>query len=125
EALMSAGFYHREAYFYRQLRDRYGVRAPQCYFAAEQQAPPQAVILLEDLSGRDIGFGSMLRPYAADEVASGLEALAQLHARSMQDPALATLPVPVAMEETRAIFDHILQLADSRFSAPRGCAVAH
>lgn len=125
EALMSAGFYHREAYFYREIRDRYDVRAPRCYFAAEQQDPPQAVVLLEDLGGADTRFGSMLKPYSAAEVGSGLEALAQLHARSMGDPHVVDLPVPVAMEETRAIFDHILQIAGDRFSSPRGCAVAY
>ena len=125
EALMSAGMYHHEAYFYRHIRDRYSVRAPKHYFAEEQHDPPQALVLMEDLGRGGRRFGSMLRPYSISEVRSGLQALAQFHARSMQDPRLDQLPLPVAMQETQAIFDHILQIAETRFAAPRGCAVAY
>lgn len=123
DLLMAAGFYHHEADFYRNVRDRYDVRAPRSYFAAGQRAPDQAVILLEDLGVSNVRFGLSLTPYAPEQVDSALEALAMVHGRSMTDDRLAELKLPVAMDDTRAIFDFIIQHAGQSFNTARGYSV--
>ena len=124
EALMAAGFYHREASFYRDVRDRYDIRAPICYFAGEQGDPPQGAVLIEDLGVPGISFGTPFKPYAAAQVASALAALANLHARSMNDLAVADLDMPPMLSETVAIFDAIIDNAEASFSSIRGDAIA-
>ena len=123
EALMEAGFYHREARFYRAVRDRYDIRAPICYFAGEQQDPPQGAVLIEDLGVAGISFGTPFKPYSAGQVASALAALANLHARSMNDPGVADLAMPLMLSETVAIFDAIIDNADASFGSIRGYAI--
>jgi Ecdysteroid kinase-like family len=121
--LMSAGFYHREAFFYGHVSGRYDIRLPKFYFARGQYDPDQAVILIEDLAQPGTRFGSALRPYSPDEVASGLEALAQLHSRSMTDRQVAAIGLPTAMKDSTVIFNNMIRDADALFGAARAFAV--
>jgi hypothetical protein len=80
--------YAVEVDFYRNIRPLLSIRSPESYFADVQQPPPQAAILLEDLSRRNVVFGYAPRPMTLDQVASGVEQLAILHSQSLAHPKL-------------------------------------
>jgi hypothetical protein len=90
--------YAVEVDFYRNIRKRLSIRSPESYFAVVQEQPSQATLLLEDLSKRGVVFGYAPRPMTLEQVASGLDQLAHLHAQSLADPALAALEPITAVQ---------------------------
>lgn len=82
------GVFEREVRFYKELASSVGVRVPSCYFAAFDPETQHSVILLEDLSG-DVGDNEAgCNPRMAQRA---IEAMATLHARWWNSPALAAL----------------------------------
>jgi tRNA A-37 threonylcarbamoyl transferase component Bud32 len=82
------GMFEREVRFYKELAPRVGVRVPLCYFAGFDPETQHSVILLEDLNG-DVGDDEAgCKPELAQRA---IEALAVLHARWWNSPALADL----------------------------------
>lgn len=81
-----------ETHWYTKEAAILGDRCPRCYHAAI--SGHDAVLLLEDLNNRDsIRFGAFDEPLNADDMASLLEVLAELHAARWNDPALVTTPM--------------------------------
>jgi aminoglycoside phosphotransferase (APT) family kinase protein len=83
--------YSVEVDFYRTIRAALPIRSPSSYFAMVQDQPPQATILLEDLTSRNVVFGSATKPMTLDQAASGLDQLAILHSQPLATPQLARL----------------------------------
>lgn len=80
EYLMPRGRYINEAVFYKSLQPELGMRCPQAFFA-EFDTSGQSVIVMEDLTLRDIHFNLATETVAVDAVRSGLRQLAKIHAR--------------------------------------------
>jgi len=87
--LATIGTYASEVRFYNELRDLVAVRTPACYYAEFDETMPQFVLLLEDLRARNVMWGAP-GEVGDDQVEAALEALARVHARWWDDPALAT-----------------------------------
>jgi hypothetical protein len=74
--------YRVEVDFYASLARRFGVRAPRCWFAGTTRSGDQALVVLDDLQARGCTLNHAAAPLTPDDVASGLEQLALVHARS-------------------------------------------
>lgn len=81
--------------FYQHIRELLPVRSPECFFAGTQDDPPQATLLLEDLSAKGMTFCVPTRPLTVDQCASGLEQLALLHSTDIENPTLKRLLKPI------------------------------
>src|ERR1700735_2111878 len=71
--------YATEVDFYRTIRRVLPIRSPESYFALTQEQPPQATILMEDLTTRGVVFNLATKPLSVNQTAYGLEPLALLH----------------------------------------------
>jgi hypothetical protein len=83
-AQMSAS-YQVEARFYGELGTRLERGIPGCHFAGVDDAG-QGVVVLDDLRGRDTGFGDPRLPVSPDLVATALEGQASWHATGHEIP---------------------------------------
>jgi hypothetical protein len=81
---LSISIYAREAKFYSELQPLVDVRVPDCYGAVYDETSGRGVILLEDLDRSDISFPGLIDPLSVDQIASGLDLLADLHGRSWE-----------------------------------------
>jgi len=84
-AAAQLGVFRREVAFYQELAETCGVRAPALWFAAATD--DMVVLLLEDLTElRHVDAGTLSR----DDVGTVIDALAMMHARWWQSPALGS-----------------------------------
>lgn len=78
----------QEARFYAELGPEMPVIIPKSYFAGVDEAAKQGVLLLEDLTARNVRFSSNLRPVSGDVMAKILEQQALFHAKWWNSPRL-------------------------------------
>jgi aminoglycoside/choline kinase family phosphotransferase len=90
----------QEVDFYNDVAPGIPLNIPQAYFSAKSDQP-QGIVMLEDLTRRDVRFGANLAPVSVDQIADVLEALAILHATWWQRPQLETYQ---AWREPQRIF---------------------
>ena len=73
------GVYSSEVLFFTDIAPAYRLHHPRSYFALAQDAPVQGIVALEDLRARGVTFTRATRPMTPEQVAAGLDTLAQLH----------------------------------------------
>ncbi len=83
--------YVNEARFYRHLRPHLPLVAPAAFYADDDAASGQGLVVMEDLVAAGATFGRNTEPLTADEAAGALDDLAQLHLRWWDDPQLEHL----------------------------------
>ena len=87
--------YKTEVCFYQKLSDRIGVRAPNCYFGAFNDATGDAVLLLEDL--RQGRIGDTVGSCSSQEAVMAIRHLATFHAAWWETPQLEELTwIPIS-----------------------------
>ena len=89
-------YYRAEVQFYDRLAGLLPVRMPECYVAAVQDDPPQATLLLEDLTLSASRFCTPLEPLTVAQASTGLEQLAILHSFPVEKLAEVGLPPALA-----------------------------
>ncbi|WP_417620226.1 phosphotransferase [Parasphingorhabdus sp.] len=104
-----------EMYAYRDITQVSGVDAPETYFAGFYPDPDHAVILMEDLSQRNVIFGHALAPYTYDQAAALIDNLAKLHATWWDSPKLSEAPLADWLED---VHDSILGIRHSALLEP-------
>lgn len=80
--------YINEVRFYRDLRPRLDINVPACFFAGNDYAAKQHIVILEDLHRRDVDFCRVQKSLSLDQARQFLDGLARIHARWWNDPAL-------------------------------------
>jgi len=135
QVILKAGFenhspglevmHRNEVNAYRYLAPSADVPTAACFFA-DYDASGRAVVILEDLSLRNVEFLSLQRPIGYDLAAKFLNHLAKLHARWWNAPDLAAQSwvIPSHGEHRRARVEQILAPAsfEAFVNAPRGAA---
>lgn len=122
----SLGLYDNEVLAYGQAlpSPAYGFDFPRpdCYFAGVQKSPAQGVMLLEDLTARNVRINSALQPLNGDQAQAALSTLAQLHGKSWGKPELERL-LPI-QEPTREMYTkEVDEVAPKLFGLLRGHVV--
>lgn len=84
-----AFMYQQEARFYAEIAPLAGLNVPRAYFAGQDPGSWRALVLMEDLTRRNVTFCSALKPFGHAEVAARLKMLAGMHARTWDSPDLA------------------------------------
>ncbi len=79
---------HQEVRFYADIAPDITLNIPRCYFHGLNDAP-QGVLVLEDLTLRNVRFGVNLAPVSVDGVAAALEQIARMHAQWWESPRLS------------------------------------
>ena len=74
--------YRIEALFYRDIAPAFGDSVPRCWYAEEDVAGNQGLVIVDDLRTAGATFGSPLEPFSVDGVAGALETLAGWHGNS-------------------------------------------
>lgn len=78
----------QEARFYAELGPEVPVNIPTAYFAGIDEDVKQGVLILEDMTARNVKFGHITQVIPLDTVAAIVEGQAKLHARFWGDPRL-------------------------------------
>jgi len=112
----------REVRFYQEVRPHLPIAAPACFFAAADESSGRAVLLLEDILGRNAIIGSPARPLSVESAERGLALLARVHAYWWQHPRLSALELyPGSLEPavrlllSPAIWDRALDRPAARW----------
>jgi hypothetical protein len=108
-----------EMYAYRDVTPASGIDAPETYFAGFHPDPDHAIILMEDLSQRDVIFGHALAPYDYDQAAAHIDNLAKLHSAWWDSPKLQEEPIAGWIEE---VHESILGIRHSMLLEPESWA---
>lgn len=74
--------YRIESMFYRDIASTLGDAVPRCWFADEDEAGNQGLVIVDDLRAAGARFGSPDDRYGVDQVSAALETLAGLHGAS-------------------------------------------
>jgi hypothetical protein len=80
--------YGNEMRFYRDIAPLLDTTVPLCLFSGHDEANNQSIVILEDLSLRDITWCHATRPMAYEEAASFLRSMAAYNAKWWQSPEL-------------------------------------
>jgi len=93
--------YVREALFFRHLAPKLeDLEIPGAFFSATNAVSGQSIVLMEDLTTRDVTFGKATSPVSSDTAAVTLEWLASLHGRFWNVPVSDELqPWPGVIKE--------------------------
>jgi hypothetical protein len=83
------GTYRKEWVFYDQVARTVGIRTPICHFAGYDEAKPDFVLLLEDLS--ESRQGDQLDGLSVDQVSAAIPQAVALHAPRWGDPTIDTI----------------------------------
>lgn len=67
---------------YRDVLPALKLHSPACYFAEFDEDRAQGIVIMEDLTARDVALCHPLRPHAPEQVRRRLAALARFHART-------------------------------------------
>ncbi len=81
--------YAHEVRFYRDLQFRLGVPSPACLATIDDFAAPQHLVVLEDLTLRDVTFCRVETPLTYQNASAFLDVLARLHAAFWNSAAFA------------------------------------
>ena len=76
------GVYSGEVRFFTDIAPTYSLHHPGSYFALAQDEPVQGIVALEDLRARGVTFTRATTPMTLEQVAAGLDTLAQLHGKT-------------------------------------------
>jgi hypothetical protein len=82
--------YANEVRFYREIRPRVSIEAPECFGSVFDEAHRSFGVLMEDLTLRGARFPNALTSVTIDEIRGLVATLAALHARYWQSPAFAS-----------------------------------
>jgi Ecdysteroid kinase-like family len=74
--------YRVESLFYRDVAPTLGESVPRCWYADEDPAGNQGLVIVDDLRAEGARFGSVHDRYGVDQVAAALESLADWHGSS-------------------------------------------
>ena len=120
EFVGNLGVYSWEVLYFTDIAPVYGLHHPRSYFALAQDEPVQGIVALEDLRDRDVTFARATRPMTPEQVAAGLDALAQLHGESWgrHRPGPGSPPLIMARSSNQ-IWDAWFAELPQRFAAPR------
>jgi len=80
--------YYLEVRFYRDLLPRLGINAPRAFFAADDSANHQHIVIMEDMNVRNVKFCRVQQPLNFAQAAEHLDVLARMHAQWWESPAL-------------------------------------
>lgn len=80
--------YIHEVRFYRDLRPQLDINVPACFFAGDDSANKQHIVILEDLNLRAVDFCRVQKPLSFEQARQFLDGQARYHARWWNDPAL-------------------------------------
>lgn len=83
--------YENEVLFYRYIRPGLDIETPKVYATAYDRDTGQFGILMEDLSVRGVRFLQATQSLTLQQMKTGLDAMAELHARHWDNPTLSTL----------------------------------
>jgi hypothetical protein len=86
-----AATYRAEVNFFRELAPRLAVNCPNSYFQLLDEASGNGLVLLEDLTARNVSFGRQTEPLKPAAAARVLELQASYHARLWSAPELDQL----------------------------------
>jgi len=75
-----APMYHTEMRYYRDVQGRVPIPSPACFFAGADPSSHQSIVILEDLTARNVRFCDALEPESAESVAKRLTVMARYHA---------------------------------------------
>jgi hypothetical protein len=81
-----AKMYADEACFYRDVKPYLDMNTPACFFAGSDPSSHQSIVILEDLSARNVVFQTPLVPSSYDQLARRLDAMARYHAQTWNSP---------------------------------------
>lgn len=115
---------------YRDVSSVLGLPSPACYFADYDHDRRQGIVIMEDLTKRNVTFCNALRPQTHDQVARQVSALARFHAQTWNSPEFEIGRWSWVEHELRTIRDryfcHLLQpdIWAQYVSAPRGAAAS-
>lgn len=80
--------YALEVRFYRDLLPRLGINAPQAYFASDDSANHQHIVIMEDMNLRNVKFCRVQEPLTFAQAAAHLDVIARYQAKWWDSPAL-------------------------------------
>lgn len=101
ESAFTNGTYFNEHNFYANVAHTVDVRTPKCWIARYDEAKPDFVLIMEDLSGSE--QGDQFRGLTTDEAELALIQAVALHAPRWGDPSVLSLvPAPLSLEENVA-----------------------
>lgn len=80
--------YINEVRFYRDLRPKLDINVPACFFAGNDSAARQHIVILEDLTLRNVEFCRVQRSLTFDQAQQFLDGQARFHARWWNAPEL-------------------------------------
>lgn len=95
----------QESRFYSEFANDAPINLPKAYFSGFDLFRRQGVVILEDLSARNVRFGHATDNTTVDMIAAVIEGLAKLHARFWDDPRLPTVS---SWKEPQRTFFHYL-----------------
>lgn len=78
-----------EVYSYNDVLPVLKLPSPRCYFAEYSADQKQGIVIMEDLTARDVTFCHPLRPQTREQVARRLSDLARFHAQTWGSPEVA------------------------------------
>ncbi|KAB5536332.1 kinase-like domain-containing protein [Coniochaeta sp. 2T2.1] len=74
--------YRREAEFYYYIAPTVSMRLPKVWYNGSDTVTGQGIVILDDLKAAGYSFGDPLEAWSVDRVRSGVEELANLHAKT-------------------------------------------
>ena len=83
--------YAREVEFFNDVAPQLSINIPRSYFGAIDPETGQAVVLLEDLTARNVTFGRATSPITPEIAAESLDIMARYHALWWESPRLDPL----------------------------------
>jgi aminoglycoside phosphotransferase (APT) family kinase protein len=117
------GVYSSEVLFFTDIAPAYRLHHPRSYFALAQDAPVQGIVALEDLRARGVTFPRATRPMTPEQVAAGLDTLAQLHGETWGRYTPGAGSPPLIMDRSSdQIWDSWFAELPQMFAAPRAFA---
>jgi hypothetical protein len=84
-----AFMHESEARFYAEVAPLTPINTPACYFAGVDRQAGQSIVVLEDLTRREVSFCGAHKPLSYPQVARFLDAQARYHAHWWDSPKLA------------------------------------
>ena len=104
--------YEIEMMAYRDVFPRFPINTPKCFYAGTGPGHVSSAVILEDLSRRDVRFCHASRPYDRDTAQAFIDALAEFHARTWDDPILTDGSWEWAIDNAR-VAESFVQLRES------------
>jgi Ecdysteroid kinase-like family len=121
-----ASMHRNEMHAYRDFIPTLDVNAPRCFFAHQDESG-NALVILEDLDLRSVSFLNLQQPLDFDRATAFVDALAKIHARWWDAPALKTAQFSWLPDTSEEQFDHYFAILNdpasfARFAEAPRCA---